>query len=247
MFPHKSIPAKSEKILPNGKIHDFVTDNRKKNIVDYTTGAFIGKTMRIEMKGFLSHWVFSAYNCPMIVIVGASATGKTDTALLLRKKYGVMKAVTHTTRAPRQGEIPDVSYHFVTKGQFERLIANGKLVEYTNYNGNYYGCSKAEISDGKCVIVDPNGLKAFLALKDERIVSFLLLANGKTRAKRMKERGDSDECIKRRLAGDRIDFDPKQIGPVDFKIKTDHLTLEEVADAIYEKYNAELIKRGISE
>jgi len=183
----------------------------------------------------------------MIVIVGASASGKTDTALLLKKKHGILKAITHTTRAPRQNEIPDVSYHFVTKAQFERLIANNKLVEYTTYDGNYYGCSKAEIDDGKCVIVDPNGLKAFLALNDERIVSFLLLANVKTRVQRMRDRGDSEENIKKRLAGDKIDFDTKKIAKVDFKIKTDGLALEEVVEEIYNKYNDTLVKRGLTD
>ena len=100
----------------------------------------------------------------MILLTGASASGKTEIAKLLAKKYGIVKAVTHTSRAPRVGERNGVDYFFVSKEEFLALKEQNKFVETTFYNGNYYGTSKAQVTDLKCVVVDPNGLKSFIAL-----------------------------------------------------------------------------------
>src|SRR5574344_2496844 len=122
----------------------------------------------------------------MILLSGASASGKTEIAKLLAKKYVIVKAVTHTSRAPRLGERNGIDYFFVTKDEFVSLKEKGNFVETTLYNGNYYGTSKAQVTDLKCVVVDPNGLKAFIALKDPSVVTFYLLASEETRIARMR-------------------------------------------------------------
>lgn len=179
-------------------------------------------------------------------MAGASASGKTEVSKLLRKEYGIVKAVTHTTRSPRPGEKNGVDYFFVTVENFLELKAKGYFVETTFYNGHYYGCSKAQISDDKCVVVDPNGLRSFLALNDRSVVSFLLLATEATRRERMLLRGDKPEDIEKRLAFDRVDFDPSNLAPVDFRIMTDDRSIEEVANDVYLKYFFALKARGIA-
>ena len=181
----------------------------------------------------------------MILLCGPSASGKTEVAKLLREKYGIVKAITHTSRSPRLGEKDGVDYFFVSKEQFASLIPQGFFVENTLYNNNYYGCSKAQISDNKCVVVDPNGLKSFLALKDRSIVTFFLSANEETREKRMHIRGDKDSDIARRIAIDRVDFAPQAVAPTDFRIVTDKKSLEEVTDEVYRDYLEALQKRGL--
>ena len=104
----------------------------------------------------------------MILLVGASASGKTEIAKYLAKSHGIKKAITHTTRKMREGERQDVDYHFVDEATFQRMLKEDKFVEHTCYNGNHYGCSKDEIADDKCVILDPEGLKSFLALNNQR-------------------------------------------------------------------------------
>ena len=54
----------------------------------------------------------------MIVLVGASASGKTEIAKLIIKNHGFEKMVTTTTRPMRVGEVKDVDYHFLTKEEF---------------------------------------------------------------------------------------------------------------------------------
>jgi guanylate kinase len=76
----------------------------------------------------------------MILLVGASASGKTEVAKDLYRLFGIKKAVTHTSRLPRPGEKDGVDYHFVDKETFLKLDSEGKMVENTFYNGNHYGC-----------------------------------------------------------------------------------------------------------
>lgn len=182
----------------------------------------------------------------MIILTGASASGKTEIAKLLAKHYGIVKAVTHTSRLPREGERNGIDYFFVTDKEFLALKKKKAFVETTLYNSHYYGTSKAEINDYKCVVVDPHGLKAFISLKDPSVVTFYLLATEETRMSRMRSRGDKPEDIERRINGDRIDFRPSAIAATDFTIVTDDKTLEELSKMVYDDYQNTLEKRGLA-
>ena len=74
----------------------------------------------------------------MIVLAGASASGKTEAAKLLASKYGITKVITTTTRAMRNGEVNGRDYFFVDRDTFKKMIEEGRFVEYTEYNGNLY-------------------------------------------------------------------------------------------------------------
>lgn len=183
----------------------------------------------------------------MILIVGASASGKTEISKELKRLFGIKKAITHTTRAPRKGERDGVDYYFVTTEQFLLLDKNGALVENTVYNGNHYGCSKNEVNDDKCVIVDPNGLKSFLALKDPSVVSFYMYASESNRRSRMLGRGDDPESVEKRIINDRVAFSPDKLSGIDFNIDTDGRKIEDIAKEIYASYLDKLKERGISD
>lgn len=172
----------------------------------------------------------------MIILVGASASGKTEVAKLLARKYGISKAITHTTRAMRTNERNGVDYFFVSFDEFDKLKKENAFVETTTYNQNNYGTSKQQISDSKVLIVDPNGLKAFTSLNDPRIITFYLDASEEIRLERMLQRGDSKAQAKKRIENDKIDFAFENIGKTNFVIDTQHQTSEQVADEIYKKY-----------
>lgn len=176
----------------------------------------------------------------MIILVGASASGKTATALELQRKYGLRKAVTTTTRAMRVGEKDGVDYFFITREEFLKRNEEGKFVETTLYNDNFYGCGIDQVSDERIIVLDPNGLHAFKELNDKHIVTFLIECNASIRESRMHSRGDKLEKIKQRLENDVIDFDKRKIGKTDFTINTDNLSIEETADLIYQKYQEKL-------
>lgn len=172
----------------------------------------------------------------MILLVGASASGKTATALDLQKRYGLVKAITTTTREKRIGETDGIEYFFISKEEFKKRLDEGKFVEHSIYNGNYYGCGVDQIADNKIVVLDPNGLHSFLKLNNNHIVSFLLIASEKTRHDRMVSRGDKLENIDQRLKNDVKDFSIENIGNVDCVIHTENMTIEETSDKIYSFY-----------
>jgi guanylate kinase len=108
----------------------------------------------------------------MIVLVGASASGKTEIAKKLVSSYGFSKVVTYTTRNKRPNEKIGVDYHFVSEKSFLDKKKKGFFLETTLYNGNYYGTSYDELGINKVLIVDPNGLKSYSDLHDKSIISF---------------------------------------------------------------------------
>lgn len=173
----------------------------------------------------------------MIVLAGASASGKTEVAKLLAKKYGITKIITTTTRDKRVGEVDKRDYFFVTKEEFERKIANDEFVEYTTFNGNLYGSTKDQIAPDKCVVIDPAGLRSYIALGNTSIVTFFLEADEETRIARMKIRGDDPDKIKSRIEYDRIAFRRDNIAKVDYVIdSSSNHSVEEVTDEIYHLY-----------
>ena len=179
----------------------------------------------------------------MIVLTGASASGKTVTALDLQKRYGLIKAITTTTREKRVGETDGVEYFFISKEDFKKRLSENKFVEHSIYNNNFYGCGIDQVSDNKIVVLDPNGLHAFLKLNNKNIVSFLLIADEKTRKERMISRGDKEENIAQRIKNDVNDFSLEKIGKVDFVINTENQTIEETSDIIYKLYKEKISKK----
>jgi len=84
-----------------------------------------------------------------IVLCGPSGVGKST--LLKRlfnqypEEYGF--SVSHTTRAPRPGETPGESYHYVTREAFEKLIEQGAFLEHAKFGGNRYGTTAKAVEE----------------------------------------------------------------------------------------------------
>ena len=172
----------------------------------------------------------------MIVLSGASASGKTEAAKMLMSKYGIQKAITTTTRTMRKNEVNGRDYFFVSIEEFKRMIDEDLFVEYTLYNGNYYGSTKAQIADNRSVVIDLEGLKSYSALNNSRIVTFYLKTSEDVRFKRMLERGDKESDAHHRIENDRIIFKDENIPKVDFRIDSENKNIEQVADEIYRLY-----------
>ncbi|MDE6076051.1 MAG: guanylate kinase, partial [Clostridia bacterium] len=80
----------------------------------------------------------------LLVISGPSGVGKgTIVKELLKLRPNASLSVSCTTRAPRQGETEGESYFFLTKDAFEKMIAEGGFLEYSEHFDNYYGTPKA--------------------------------------------------------------------------------------------------------
>ncbi len=177
----------------------------------------------------------------MLILMGASASGKTEIAKYLKQKYDISKIITYTTRPKRIHEQNGVDYHFISLEEFAILKERDFFVETTYYNQNYYGTAKEDIKDDRCIILDPNGFKSFLALNDSHIISFYLDCDEETRMKRMLQRKDSIELAKSRIINDKIAFYDKNMNGVTFVVDSSTLTIEQLGDKIYNLYHSMLL------
>lgn len=168
--------------------------------------------------------------------MGPSASGKTEIAKILESNYHLKKVITHTTRSKRVNEKDDVDYHFVSKETFLKMKQNDEFVETTTYNDNFYGTSKKEIGDDKCVVLDPAGAKKFALLFDKNIFIVSLLCDEKIRILRMRYRNDDEEKITSRIASDRITFKDNYSAVANFSILSEELSQFELADIIFHQY-----------
>jgi guanylate kinase len=75
-----------------------------------------------------------------VVFVGPSGIGKNTIIGQIMNLYPDRFAfsVSHTTRAPREGEVNDVNDHFVSREEFERDLTQDKFLEHALVHGNYY-------------------------------------------------------------------------------------------------------------
>ena len=172
----------------------------------------------------------------MIVLSGASASGKTEVAKMLASKYGITKVITTTTRKIRVNEVDGRDYFFVSKERFLEMIKEDRFVEYTSYSNNYYGSTKDQIKPNRCVVIDPNGLQAYISLHDPNIITFFLEADEETRYKRMLERGDNEDDARARIINDKEIFKLENVKNVDYLIDSENFNVEDVADHIYKIY-----------
>ncbi|MEQ2526430.1 guanylate kinase [Robertmurraya yapensis] len=77
----------------------------------------------------------------LIVLSGPSGVGKGTVRkeVFSQEDTAFEYSISMTTRNPRQGEVNGVDYFFKTREEFEELIKQGKLLEYAEFVGNYYG------------------------------------------------------------------------------------------------------------
>lgn len=178
----------------------------------------------------------------MIILVGASASGKSVVVKKMSELYGVKKIVTYTTRAMRVGEINHIDYHFVTQEDFLEKKEKNFFVETAYYNNNYYGTAIEDISVNKALIVEPNGANIYYEKLKDKVYIVYLKADKETRRKRMLERGDSLEVINKRMANDEQYFALENFLNIDLMVDTENISIDEVANIIYGNYCKLFIK-----
>ena len=82
----------------------------------------------------------------LYIVSAPSGAGKTSLVkALLKNNSGIRLSISYTTRAARSGEVAGRDYHFVSREQFETMLAAQEFLESAEVYGNYYGTTKAGI------------------------------------------------------------------------------------------------------
>ena len=135
----------------------------------------------------------------LVVISGASGVGKgTVLGIMMNKRKDLKFSVSATTRPPRPSEINGMNYYFVTKAEFEEMIAAGQMLEYSAHNANYYGTPRDQAEEkmrfGSVLLdIEPNGAKQVKEALPEAVLVFIMPPSMEELEKRLRGRGDTPE------------------------------------------------------
>ncbi len=147
----------------------------------------------------------------LIILSAPSGAGKTTIirGLLERRLIApesVAFSVSHTTRAPREGEVDGVDYHFVDIPTFQSMIAGERFLEWAEVYGNYYGTSLdgvlPHLERGIDVLmdIDVKGATSVLESHPEAVGIFVMPPSFDVLRQRLQGRRlDSPEAVERRL------------------------------------------------
>ena len=151
----------------------------------------------------------------IIVVSGPSGVGKTTLVeTILEHSSSIVRSVSATTRLPRSGETDGVDYHFLPKSEFERLIEQNGLVEWTKYGENYYGTLKSTLEStikaGKDIVltIDVDGAIQLKKLGLSCLLIFILPPSVQILRQRLEERKTETESeLNQRLERAKAEFD----------------------------------------
>jgi len=151
---------------------------------------------------------------PLVVVSGPSGVGKTTVVdrLLARTALPLRRAVTATTRAPRDGEIDGTQYHFWTRDEFLNAVTDGRMLEHAEVHGrHYYGTPRAEVDQyrgagkGVLLVIDVQGAEQVRKTYPGDHLSVFIDApsDAELEARLRSRQTESEDAIKRRLESAR--------------------------------------------
>lgn len=150
----------------------------------------------------------------LIVISGPSGIGKDAVVQALKKsEESTHFVITMTTRAPREDEVDGVDYFFVSCEEFERLIAEGELMEHARVYSDYKGIPKSQVREalasGKDVIMrlDVQGASTVRSICPDAVLIFLTANSREEWIERLKaRRSESPEDLALRIQTAEAEF-----------------------------------------
>lgn len=183
----------------------------------------------------------------LIVLSGPSGVGKgtVRSALFQMAGHDLVYSISMTTRKPRENEVHGREYYFVSQEEFEQCIQAGKMLEYAEFVGNFYGTPlepvKQLLEAGKEVVleIEVQGAAQVRQKMKDAILIFIAPPSMEDLYKRLSSRGtESSEVIRQ-----RIEKAKREIGLAymyDYIVVND--TVENAADKILAIIRAEHAK-----
>ncbi|MBR0419816.1 MAG: guanylate kinase [Erysipelotrichaceae bacterium] len=152
----------------------------------------------------------------VVVLSGASSVGKAEIRDLLLKDddLKLFYSISETTRPKKEDEVDGRDYYFVSHEAFANSVKNKELLEYTEFNGYYYGTPKAQIDYlvnlGKNVLieVEAQGVGSIKLNMPEAIAFYVMPTSFEELEKHIIDRyGDDEASIQRRLNKAKMDME----------------------------------------
>ena len=152
----------------------------------------------------------------MLVIASPSGAGKSSISrALFGADPNIRLSVSVTTRARRTDEVEGKHYYFIDIPTFERMRADGELLESAEVHGNFYGTPRArveeELAAGNDILFDidyQGTLQLYEKCRPDMVTVFILPPSIKELRARLERRAqDSVGSIEKRLRNARIEMD----------------------------------------
>lgn len=166
----------------------------------------------------------------LFIVSGPSGSGK-DTILgkVFARHPEIKLSISSITRAMREGEKEGEKYHFITREEFEGLIANDELLEHNVFVDNYYGTPRRPVeqalTEGTDMIVeiDVNGAAQVRAKRPDAISIFIMPPSFRELKRRLSNRGtESEELVEKRLSA--------ALGEIARATEYDYIVVNDVID-----------------
>lgn len=166
----------------------------------------------------------------LIVLSGPSGVGKGTVRkeIFSQPDVNFEYSISMTTRAPRTGEVDGVDYFFKSREEFEQLIAEGRLLEYAEFVGNYYGTPvdyvRETLDDGRDIFleIEVQGARQVREKFPEGLFIFLAPPSLSELHSRILTRGtESDEVIKGRMEKARKEIEMMNL--YDYVVENDEV------------------------
>ena len=184
----------------------------------------------------------------LVLLSGVSGAGKdTIKKELIARMDNVESLPSFTDRAPRENDIPGKTYNFVSREEFEAMIARGELYEYSAHHNHYYGTSRKllneKMQNGKIIVkdIEVNGVENLVKLlgNDTKIVTIFLKVPKEELRRRLESRIDKPSPKDIELRLNRLQYEESKIGIYDYVIKNNNLekTVNIIMEIIKSEYN----------
>ncbi|WP_372476527.1 guanylate kinase [Pseudonocardia terrae] len=143
----------------------------------------------------------------LMVLAGPSGVGKSSIVDRLRSELPDLHfSVSATTRAPREGEVEGIHYHFVDPAEFDRLIVDGELLEWAEVHGGLQRSGtprepvERELAAGHPVLVevDLQGARSVKRVMPESVTVFVEPPSFEELARRLTDRGTETPAVRER-------------------------------------------------
>ena len=151
----------------------------------------------------------------MLVLASPSGAGKSSISrALFADDPNIALSVSVTTRARRTDEIDGVHYHFIDVPTFEKMRADGELLESAEVHGNFYGTPRSRVEErlsaGRDILFDidyQGTLQLQRHARADMVTIFILPPSIKELRKRLERRAqDSAGTIDKRLKNARVEM-----------------------------------------